>query len=71
MDDEPVATAQRRQVIDFETGDDEAVPAAVQVGEIQSKAEQEPMASVLEVIEVGGVVDDALQVALVVADREL
>ena len=67
-DDKAVAASKGCLVIEFGADEDEVVPLLVEVGEAEAEALQVLVAGVFEVVQVHGVVDDALEVAFVVAD---
>ena len=67
-DHEAVAASKGCLVIDFGADEDEVVPLLMKVGEAEAEALQVLVAGVFEVVQVHGIVDDALEVAFVVAD---
>ena len=64
---ELIAAAQRGLVVECHLGDDKVVTGSTHIGKAEADGEEELMTRVLQVVLVVGVVDDALEVAFVVA----
>ena len=65
---EAVAASEGGLVVDFSAGEDQVVALFVEAGKAEAEALQILVAGVFEVVLVHGVVDDALEIAFVVAD---
>lgn len=67
---EGIVCSERFEIIDLGPDDDEEDPSASDFRKAEAVGFEEAMASVFEVIEVNGVINDALLIAFVVPDRE-
>ena len=68
---EPVVTSQRTAIVDLEPSDNEVAAVSVQFLEVDIDVLQELVPGVFEIMQVLGVIDDALQVTFIVANRQL